>query len=124
MIGKFQNDINKLPSLDRSRYERIFKVYTVDNTPKNFYFYNITKGVKINTDDIDDNYVIKFTPNRNIPWTTLAYSLYGSMYLWWLIKIINPDANIFHADAGVQLKIIKPEYVDQVINIISDQLSV
>lgn len=124
MNGKFQNSISDLPKLDRSRYEKIFKVYNIENTPKNFYFYNITKGIKINPNDIDDSYILNFKLDRNVPWTTLAYNLYGSIYMWWIIKILNPEANIFHAEAGTTLKLIRPEYVEQVLDIINSQLSV
>lgn len=123
MNGKFQNNIKELPQLDKSRYERIFKVYNIENTPKNFYFYNITKGVKIDTNNIDSRYIVNITLNRNVPWTTLAYNLYGSIYMWWLIKVLNPDTNIFHADAGTTLKVIRPEYIDQVLDAIASQLA-
>jgi len=124
MNGKFQNNIPDLPRLDKTRYEQIFKVYNIKDTPKNFYFYNITKGIKINPDNIDDSYIFKFTPDRNIPWTTLAYSFYGSIYMWWIIKILNHNANIFHAEAGVTLDIIRPEYIEQVLDAINSQISV
>lgn len=122
MTGKFQNDISDLPFLDKSRYEKIFKVYNVDNTPKNFYFYNITKGIKIDTSKLDDSYFTNLTLTRNTPWTTLAYMLYGSIYMWWLIKIVNPDTNIFHAEASNTIKVIRPEYIEQVLDVINSQL--
>jgi hypothetical protein len=124
MTGTFQNNIKELPSLNKTRYERIFKVYNVEDSPKKFFFYNINKGIKIDVDNIDETYTTTLVINGNIPWTTLSYNIYGTIYLWWLIKLINPDTNIFHVESGSTIKIIKPEYVDVVIDFISSQLSI
>ncbi len=41
MEGKFQNNIEELPTLELYRYENIFKVFETGD--KNFYYYNILK---------------------------------------------------------------------------------
>lgn len=123
MSGEYQNDIPELPLLNTSRYESIFKVYNVEDTAKNFYYYNITKAVKINGDNLDPNYYNEIVVDIDIPWTTLAYRLYGSMYLWWLIRIINPDSsNLFSVKRGSRLKVIKQEYIQQVLALVAEQL--
>lgn len=124
MDGKYQNDIQELPTLDKDRYENLFRIYNVTDAPNNFYYYNITKNVKIDPDDVDDAYIIKFTADRDIPWTTLSYGLYGSIYLWWLVKLLNPDTDPFIVESGTTLKVIRPEFVEQVLNVISQQVSV
>jgi hypothetical protein len=125
MEGQYQNNISELPSLDFSRYESIFKVYNVSDSPNNFFYYNITRGVKIDIEKLDPNYYYEVNIDINIPWTTLAYRLYGSIYLWWLVRILNPDpANLFSVKSGTRIKVIKQEYLDPVLKSIASQLKV
>ena len=120
----YQNNILELPSLDKSRYENIFRVYNVSDTPNNFFYYNITRAVKIDAQKLDPNYYYEVNIDRDMPWTTLSYRVYGSIYLWWLIRIINPDSNLFSVKCGTKLKIIKQEYVEQVLTSVSSQLKI
>ena len=124
MAGKYQSEIAALPVLDKNRYETLFRVYNVEDTPNNFYYYNITKGIKINPDNIDENYIIEFTTDRDMPWTTLAARLYGSMFLWWLVKILNPDSGLFSVKSGTTLKLIRPEFLEAVLDSIQSQIKV
>lgn len=125
MDGKYQNSISELPSIDSSRYESIFKVYNISDTPNNFFFYNITKGIKIDVKTIDPVYVYDLIIDRDMPWTTVAYRLYGSVYMWWIIRILNPDkSNLFSVKSGTKLTVIKQEYIKPVIEAIASQLKV
>ena len=123
MDGKFQNDIIELSNLSDARYENIFRVYNVEDTPNNFFFYNITKKVCIRKEDIDSTYLVDIVINRNLPWTTLAYKIYANIYLWWLLFLLNPQDDIFTIKAGTVITAIKPEYIDQVIQIIKEQVN-
>lgn len=119
--GLYQNNIIDLPSLSKERYERIFKVYkllTKDN--KCFYFYNILKKVNI-PDTLEESLFDNLNLNRKLPWTTLSYKLYGNIYLWWLIFLINKPDNIFVAEAGTTIKYVKPEYIELVLDNIEQQ---
>jgi hypothetical protein len=122
--GKYQNEIQDLPTLNKERYETLFKVYNASDTPNNFYFYNITKSIKLDTSNLDEFYFITYTVNKNTPWTTLAYQLYGSQFLWWFIKLLNPNTDIFIVKAGSKITVIKPEFLDQILNIIQAQIKV
>jgi len=122
MSARYQNDIPELDVLDNSRYENLFRVYNVEDSPKNFYYYNITKGVKIDPDNIDPAYIYNITIDRDVPWTTLSYKLYNTIYLWWIIKIINPDTDLFIVKSGTELKLIRPEFIDQVLELIQSQI--
>ena len=88
-----------------------------------YYFYNILNKVNIPS-TLDEGLLDKITLTRKMPWTTLSHNLYGTMYLWWLIFIINSPDNIFVADAGVEFKYIKPEYIDMVLTSIEQQLNI
>jgi hypothetical protein len=124
MDGKFQKDIPELPTLDKNRYETLFRIYNVEDSPKNFYYYNITKSIKIDTSNLDDYFFQKYTLNRNTPWTTLSYQLYGTMFLWWLIKLLNPDTDVFVAKAESEIRIIRPEFLEAVLDEIQSQIAV
>lgn len=124
MAGLYQNEIPTLKVLDKNRYETLFRIYNVEDTPNNFYFYNITKGVKIDASNIDDSYIFEYTLDRNMPWTTLSYRLYGTIYLWWLVKVLNPNSGLFRIEAGTTLKLIRPEFLEQVLDTIQDQIKI
>lgn len=122
MNGKLQKDIPNLPALDTSRYENIFKVHTVENGSRDtYYFYNILNRVTI-PDSIDQSLLDTITLNKKLPWTTFSYQLYGTIYLWWLIFLLNKPKNIFYAEAGQQYKYFLPEYVDSILNNILGQV--
>jgi len=124
MDGIFQRDIAELPSLDKNRYETLFRVYTAEDTPKNFYYYNITKSIKIDPDQIDESFVIEYTITKDTPWTTLSFELYGTLFLWWLIKILNPDSDTFLVKAETKIKVIRPEYLESVLDEIQSQIGI
>ena len=51
------------------------------------------------------------------PLTTISYDIYGDLRLWWLIFLLNKaviGSNLFIIPAGVQLKFIKPEFLETV----------
>lgn len=122
-IGLPQNQVNFLPNLARTRYENIFKVYKLLKDKDNsYYFYNILNKVII-PDSLDRNIYNIMVPAKNTAWTTLSYKLYGTMDLWWLIFTLNKPKNIFLAQSGVSYKYIKPEYIDDILTDIEQQLN-
>lgn len=121
-IGQYQNNILDLPDLGDDRYENIFKVYNVKDTDKNYNFYNILKKVNI-PDTIDETILDYYTPSTNVPWTILSYRIYKTQYLWWLIFLLNKPSTVFYAESGKSYKYILPEYIQQVLNTIKDQLT-
>lgn len=121
--GKIQDEILDLPQLGRERYENIFNVYkTIKDENSFYYFYNILNKVVI-PDSIDQEFFDTITLNRRLPWTTLSFKLYNTMELWWLIFLINKPKNIFVAEAGKEYKYIRQEYIDQIINDLTEQIN-
>lgn len=121
--GKIQDEILDLPQLSRERYENIFNVYkTIKDENSFYYFYNILNKVVI-PDSIDQEFFDTITLNRRLPWTTLSFKLYNTMELWWLIFLINKPKNIFVAEAGKEYKYIRQEYIDQIINDLTEQIN-
>ncbi len=55
--------------------------------------------------------------------TTLSYNAYGTIDLWWLILIINNITNpIKDLPIGQKIKLIKPQYIEQVLQTIESHL--
>lgn len=112
LLGKRQNQISELPSIARTRYENIFRLY---KTEKNQYFYNLLQSLYIDG-DIDISKITNITIKKSLPWSIISYNAYGTMDLWWLIMLTNKIYNpIKQPDAGVVLKVVKHEYVDAVL---------
>jgi hypothetical protein len=121
--GKLQDEILDLPPLARERYENIFNVYKTVKDENNFYyFYNILNKVVI-PDSIDQGFFDTITLNKKLPWTTLSYQIYQTISLWWLLFLINKPKNIFLAEAGIEYKYIRQEYIDQIINDLTEQIN-
>jgi hypothetical protein len=116
-----QNAIAELQSLPKDRYENIFNVYLSNKSEDKYYFYNILKKISIDTDNIDPA-VFKFIKiNRRIPWTTVSYQEYKTQHLWWLILAANGIKNpIILPQIGDVLRVIRSEYVNTILNQISE----
>lgn len=120
--GQQQKDIRLLPSLDNSRYETIFNIYKTDDV-NSYYYYNILNKVVL-PDPIDETIVTSISLNRSLPWTTLAYKLYGDISLWWLIVLLNKPKNIFYAEGGNEYRYVIQESIPVILNSIQQQINV
>ena len=121
MTGQLQKEILTLPNLDRTRYENIFKLYTVEkDSNSSYYYYNILNKVVI-PDSIDQSLLGTIDLDRKLPWTTLSYKIYNTTHLWWLIVLLNKPSNIFYADAGTQYKYILQSNIDGILTDIIQQ---
>lgn len=118
MNGSYQNNIVDLPSLAKTRYENIFKVYQTEDQK---YFYNILNSIVL-PEKLDESVIDKIKLSKRIPWTTLSFQLYGTQFLWWLIFILNRPKNIFYADPGIEYKYIRSSNVPTILNNIEAQL--
>ena len=114
---KRQNSIPELPQLSNYRYENIFNVYQLDNGA---FFYNINRTITI-PDDIDKNAYYTTITNGRMPWTTISYRAYGTMYLWWLIAILNKVKTPLTPPTGT-IKIIRPEYISTILSEINKKI--
>lgn len=122
-IGLSQNLVSALPSLSRTRYENIFKVFKILKDKDNsYYFYNINNKVMIPV-NLDDNVYNTIEISRDTAWTTLSYRLYGTIDLWWLIFLINKPKDIFLARSGETYKYIKIDYLDDILSDIEQQIN-
>lgn len=58
---------------------------------------------------------------EDIAWTILSYQIYGTIDYWWLLCNLN-SSYVFYAESGSEIKYILPDYLDDVINNINQQL--
>lgn len=114
-----QNDIGVLPKLNAYNYENLFNVYRdSENDP---YYYNILNTIAL-PEELDPSIYYEYkVPGPSIAWTILSFKVYGTIKLWWIIclanKIINP---IKFPEVGTTLKIIRPEYVREILSSIKE----
>lgn len=111
--GQLQNDIDVLSKLNAYNFENLFKVYRDGEDP---YYYNLLNTIVLPTDLNPSVYYEYTIPGPNISWTNLSYQVYGTIRLWWIICIANDIQNptAFPA-SGTKLKIIRPEYVREIL---------
>jgi hypothetical protein len=117
MDGKNQNDIDVLPKLNAFSYENLFKVYQ-DSSDKPYY-YNIINTVALPADMDPAIYYEYQVPSSFMSWTNISYKMYGTIKLWWILCLANniSDPTSF-PEAGTKLKIIRTEYVREVLSAI------
>lgn len=112
--GNYQNKIKALPSLKNTRYENIFKLYQTENI--NQYYYNLLQSIYL-PENINEDFVYYQLVNDKIPWTIISFNAYKTIDLWWLICLTNKVYNpVKYPDRGTLLKIIKPLYVNTILN--------
>lgn len=122
-IGNSQNNIPDLPSLEVERYENIFKVFSIDKTKDDrYYFFNIINKITI-PKQLNEELTGIIKLNTKLPWTTLSYKIYDTQLLWWLIFLINKPKNIFYAEPGIEYKYVLPGYVGLILDNIQSQIS-
>lgn len=110
-LGKYQDDIPALSSLDIVDYERIFKVHTANSEGKQFYFYNILNKIEF-PENIDSNILGLYTAKSKEPLTTTSFTLYNDIKSWWIIYLLNKKVlkTQFFVEGGQQLKYILPQF--------------
>ena len=119
MDGTYQNAIKVLPDLNIYRYERIFKLYQTSDSQ---YFYNLIQSIFL-PDKLDERALFYLTIQQHQPWTSVSYNAYQTIELWWLILLTNKIFNPFKAPkAGSIIKLIKPEYIPDVLKEINAAL--
>ena len=102
--GEYQDNIEVLPDVPLSRYERIFRVYTEGKDGKQFYFYNLLNKIEFPT-NLDPSLLDTYVVQSREPLTATSYNIYGDIDSWWIIYLLNKNLlkKKFYADGGQQL---------------------
>lgn len=114
-FGTYQSNHSGLKLLNKQKYENIFRLG--ENNGK--LYYNLLDTLTLPSSVVNDAFfVIKTLPNET--WTNISYRVYDTIELWWLIAIVN---NIYNPFVLPQyIKVIKPDYIDLIIDNIHQQL--
>lgn len=115
-FGTYQNNNKAFKSLSQFQYENIFKLGVEDDK----VWYNLLNTINI-PDNINQNIYTYIKPLPSDTWTNISYIYYNTTELWWLIALINKVYNPWIMPKI--LKIIKPEYIDIIIDNIQHQLN-
>tara|TARA_R100000951_G_scaffold50069_2_gene42302 strand:- start:585 stop:959 length:375 start_codon:yes stop_codon:yes gene_type:complete len=122
-IFRKNKDVPELSNIDNERYESIFNVHQTGDNKDEYYFYNILSKITIDTMGIDPDVFEYYTVQKELPWTSISYTLYKTQHLWWLILAVNKIVSpIVQPPPGTVLKVIKAEYIDTVLQEIQDKL--
>lgn len=92
-------------------YSTIFsKYYTLEGQSFNM----INRSVHFPDDKTLKIYDKMFIAS-NVPWTILSWQLYGTIDHWWVLSSLN-KSDIFYAPEGLEILIIKPQYIDNILD--------
>lgn len=122
-LGFFRNDNAQFSELPDNSYENIFRMYSTRYfSNQEYFYYNLLNTVYF-PKKIPPAFFYVITLNRLLPWTSISYNEYQTMNLWWLICLVNQiDNPVKYPVPGTQLKIIKTEYIRQILDDIRTQL--
>lgn len=95
-------------------YSDIFNTYKTEN---GINFYNILKKIELPSDKTTDLYRSMTVPHT-MPWTSLAYKVYGDLTLYWIFFAANTDKklNPLFASVGDIIFYVNPAYIDDIIS--------
>lgn len=122
-LGFFRNDNSLFAQLPDNSYETIFRMYSTKYfSNQEYFYYNLLNTVYF-PKNIPSAFYYVITLNRLLPWTAISYNEYQTMNLWWLICLVNQiDNPVKYPVPGTQLRIIKTEYIRQILDEIKAQL--
>ena len=111
-ITKVTDDFYTLTGnrLSNSSFLRLFNILEDENYNK---FMNVFRSYVLN-EDMTRNTVFFYTYDVEADdwWDNISNKYYGTPYLWWTICLMNNIANPFEdLIEGMQLKIIKSDYI-------------
>lgn len=111
-------NIDEIPAVRSEYYENIFSVYQVE-VDSMYYFYNISKKVVFDIENVDDQYIDYIFIDRPMPFTTISYKLFNTIHLWWLIVVMNKLNPIKVLPAGTIFAVPKREHLSDILGLIS-----
>ena len=120
-----QFEISELESISPLNFANLFNVYDDPELGSTHKTYSINRT--LNFSDLDnkstDNNAL-FTPHTvqsGDTWTTLSYKFYQTIELWWLVAKINNIADPTEdPTVGTQIRILKSDIVNQIIQTIRE----
>ena len=118
-LFRTQNEISDLADLSDFAYENIFSMYKDDE----YYGYNILKAIRL-PDELHPDTFTYVRITGKVSWTSLSFSEYRTIRLWWLLCVTNGILNpVILPEPGTVIKVINPTYVREVLDQIKLQVA-
>jgi hypothetical protein len=110
-----------LPSISLYSFENFLNVYRDNDS--NYNFYNLLRSINVfpsNNEEAEMQYTIAYSDT----WASISYKNYNTLDLWWLVCAYNNIIDPTKIPApGTTLKILKSQYVGQVIAALIKQIN-
>lgn len=110
-------NINNIPPIGGEYYENILNVYQTQDVD-NYYYYNISKKITFDINNVDEAYVEYIFIDSAMPLTTISFRLFGTMHLWWLIAIMNNLNPIIIPSSGSVFLVPRREFLQNILQAI------
>jgi hypothetical protein len=108
-------NIDEIPPVGGDYYENILNVYQTQDE-SNYYYYNISKKIVVDINDVDETYIEYYYIDRPMPLTTMSFKLFGTMHLWWLIAAMNQLNAVEVPPANIVVAVPKRAYLQNILN--------
>lgn len=102
-------------------FEKYLSTY---ETSDGFTVYNLSLGVHLDFDSINENLFDYYHVTQSDAWTTISYKFYRTIKLWWLVIKCNSDTidnPMMMPTVGTKIRIAKPILVQNILNALSTQ---
>lgn len=99
------------------RYNQLFYRYT---TSEGIPFTLKNRSVNFPEDPSNPIYQIKYI-STDTPWTILSNTIYGTIDYWWVLCLLN-QSDVFYAKESSEIRVIDPDYIEDIIATIRSQL--
>lgn len=114
------HEINELKNyVSKKDIATMLSVYSdQDISKKNNYIYNIMRTLYIiNIKDIPKSFFKYYKVKRGDTWNLIAYTLFGSVELYWLILKLNEVKDpTFEPQVGTFVRYISKENINQILD--------
>jgi hypothetical protein len=107
----------ELTGVDKNKFSflRLFNILLDDDRETKFL--NIFRSYIINDESLRDiSFYESYEVSNGEYWDNVSFNLYGSVYLWWVIALLNNITNPFEElNDGDELNVLRNDYVYQLI---------
>ena len=115
-----QYEISDAPYISEENFANLFNIYFKKETEefKNMLTYSINKSIYFsNVDNMSPNNFTFYECKEKDSWSTISYSFYDTIELWWLICKVNniTDPVAFSPLPGQNIKLLNKDLVPSIL---------
>jgi hypothetical protein len=108
----------ELTGLPKNKFSFLRLFNTLLDNDRETKFLNIFRSYVVNEDSLRDiSFFESYEVSNGEYWDNVSYNLYGTVYLWWVIALLNNITNPFEElNDGDQLNVLRDDYVYQLVS--------